>query len=127
MDSGSGCPAASLSIGAAFDGGGSALSGTKTECTVAPYSGTITNAYTTADISGSATITATTVTLASYTGISGAPYSTAIPVTTTLNLSSALYANPAVTGWTAITAGNMVCFQLTSPSTVTHVEVRLVY
>ena len=118
---------ASWAIGAAFDGGGSPLSGTQTECTVVPYSGTITAAYTTADVSGSATITATTVALGSYTGISGAPYATAIPAATNLNLSSALSATPAVSGWTALTAGNMLCVQVTSPSTITHLEVKLAY
>lgn len=118
---------ASWSIGAAWDGGGLALVGTLTECTVAPYSGTITGAWVTGDVSGSATITATTVALASYTGISGVPYATAIPATTNLNISTALSAAPAVAGWTSLTAGYMVCFQASSISGFTHLEVKLAY
>jgi hypothetical protein len=44
-----------------------------------------------------------------------------------LNLSSALFATPAVAGWTSLTAGNMLCIQVTSPSTLTHLEVALAY
>jgi hypothetical protein len=119
----------SLTIGASFDGSGAALSGTYTECTSIPYSGTITGVYTTADVSGSATLAVATVASGSYTGTAGFSGYTSIVASDPPSLSSAVYrADAALTGWsTSLTAGQMLCFQLTSPSSVTHVEVAINY
>jgi hypothetical protein len=101
-----------------FDGGGVALSGTLTRCSTVSYAGTITEATIIADLSGSATIDVRTVAYSSYTGPSSA---STITASATPALSSAIkYQDTTLSGWTTSLAANtVVCFVLTSPSTVT--------
>ena len=117
------------SVGFAFDGGGVAISGTKVGCTEVLSSGTISSVYTTADVSGSATIDIRTVAFASYTGTAGFSGYTSIVASAPPSLSSAVSLNNnTLTGWTtALTSGTMVCFQESSPATLTNLQVKVVY
>ena len=100
-----------------FDGGGSALSGTVTRCQQVNYSGTIQEVTLLADASGSATVDVQTVAYASYTGPGSA---SSITASDTPALSSAVaYQDSTLTGWTtSLSANTMVCFVLSSPTTV---------
>ena len=125
VDSGSACASGGpttnqniRSVSAVFDGGGSALSGTVTRCSQVNYAGTINEATIIADVSGSATIDVRTVAYSSYTGPSSA---STITASATPALSSAVkYQDSTLSGWTtSLSANTVVCFVLTSPSTVT--------
>ena len=115
-------------IGFSFDGGGSALSGTITRCVRVPYAGTITGWYIDADQSGSATFSVRSVAFASYTGSAG--YSGYTDVTgggTAPVLSSAVTATFAnLTSWATAVTAKEYCIQLTSPTTITWVNVYLI-
>lgn len=130
VDSGGVCGSnRSESLGAEFSGGGTALSGTFTYCTAVPVSGTISQVYTTADVSGSATIGVKTVARASYIGTAGYSGYTSIVGSAAPSLSSAVsYSDGTLTGWTTtLTAGQILCVQLSSPATVTDVQVRIIF
>jgi hypothetical protein len=112
------------SIGAVFDGGGSALSGTIVRCTPVNYSGTITGVTLSADVSGSVTVDVKMVAYSSYTGPSSA--STITASDTPALSSAAKYQDTTLTGWsTTLAANSMVCFSLSSPSTVTWVAINV--
>ncbi len=115
-------------VGATFTGNGSALSGTATDCQEIGSAGTINAVYTIADISGSVTVGISTVAYASYTGTAGAPY-TSIVASAPPSLSSAVkYTDSTLTGWTtSLTAGQIMCVQISSPATVTNVKVKVIY
>lgn len=106
------------SIGAVFDGGGVALAGTITRCAPVNFAGTIQGVTLISDVSGSVTIDVQTVVYSSYTGPSSA---STITASATPALSSAVkYQDTTLTGWTTTLAANtMVCFKLSSPSTLT--------
>lgn len=103
-----------------FDGAGSALSGTLSRCQQINYSGTIQEVTLVADQSGAATVDVRTVAYSSYTGPSSA---STITASDTPALSSAVkYQDSTLTGWTtSLSANTVVCFVLSSPSTVTWV------
>lgn len=111
-------------IGAVFDGGGSALTGTTTRCTYVPYSGTIQAATLISDVPGTATVDVRTVAYSSYTGPSSA---STITGSATPSLSSAAkYQDTTLAGWnTSVAAGTMACFVLASPSTITWAALSL--
>ena len=107
-----------------FDGGGSALSGTTTRCTLVPFGGNINQFSMAADQSGSATVTVKAVAFGSYTG----PASATDISNGGESMASVSKQDVALTGWTY--AGNkpaagplppntMVCFSLSSPATIT--------
>jgi len=115
-------------IGMHFDGGGAALSGTKTYCTLVRFAGTIAGWYVDTDVSGSATFAVHSVAFASYTGTAGfAGYADVTGGGTAPSISSATNATFAnLTSWvTTVTAGSEFCFQMTSPSTATWTNVYL--
>lgn len=103
-----------------FDGGGSALSGSLTRCQQVNYAGTINQVSLIGDQSGSVTVDVKTVAFGSYTGPGSASSITAAAIP---GLSSAAsFQDSTLTGWTTSFAANtVVCFALTSPSTVTWV------
>lgn len=105
-------------IAYAFDGGGSALSGTLDACQVSDFAMTITGVTLIADQSGSATVDVRTVAYSSYTGAASA---STITASDTPALSTAIkYQDTTLTGWTTTLAANtVVCFHVTTPSTVT--------
>jgi hypothetical protein len=112
------------SIGAVFDGGGVALTGTVVRCTPVNYSGTITGVTLSSDVSGSATVDVRTVAYSSYAGPSSA--STITASATPALSSAAKYQDATLTGWTTTLAANtMVCFNLSSPSTVTWLAINV--
>lgn len=120
------------SISITFTGNGSALSGTSTNCHVIPSSGTIQSAYTDADSSGSVTVAISTTTYATWISSGDAGFSgyTSIVASAPPSLSSAIgLTQPfALTGWTtALIAGQVLCVQITNPSTIKRVEVVLIY
>jgi hypothetical protein len=106
------------SVSVLFDGGGVALSGTVTRCSQVNYAGTIQKTTIVADQSGSATVDVRTVAYGSYTGPSSA---STITASDTPALSTAVkYQDSSLTGWTtSLSANTVVCFVLSSPSTVT--------
>jgi hypothetical protein len=107
-----------------FTSTASALSASAQACVAVPFAGTIVKAQLIAAPSGSATVDVRTVAFASYTG----PSSTStITASDTPALSSAAsYTDSTLTGWTtALTANSVVCFYLTSPTTVTGVQARV--
>jgi hypothetical protein len=117
-------------IGATFVNGGSVLSGTVVSCTEIPSSGTISSVYTISDISGSVTVGIKTVAYASYTGVAGySGYTDIVNGGTAPSLSSAVkYTDSTLTSWlTSLTAGQVLCIQVSSPTTVTNVTVKLIY
>lgn len=120
---------AGTTIGATFINGGFALSGTTTICQAIPLTGVITAVRVTADISGSATIGITTVASGSYTGIAGYGGYTSIVASDPPSLSSqVLRDDTTLTGWTTtLTAGQRICFQVSSPSTITTLAITLAY
>lgn len=103
--------------GASFDGGGSALSGTTTRCVRVWYAGTITGATMIGDQSGNATVKVKKVGYSSFTG----PASASDISNGGLIMTGAVKAeDTTLTGWTtAISAGDVVCFELSSPATLT--------
>ena len=107
-----------------FDGGGSALSGSLTRCAHYDYGGTINKVTIISDVSGSATIDVRTVADGSYTGPASTSTITASDIPA---LSSAVhYSDSTLTGWTtALAANSDVCYYLTSPSTLTWVQLVL--
>jgi hypothetical protein len=112
------------SIGAVFDGGGIALTGTITRCLPVNFSGAIQGVTLISDVSGSVTIDVQTVAYSSYTGPSSA---STITASATPALSSAVkYQDTTLTGWTtSLAAGTMVCFKLSSPSTLTWAAINI--
>jgi|HubBroStandDraft_1064217.scaffolds.fasta_scaffold00168_12 hypothetical protein len=104
-----------------FTSTASALSASAQACVVVPFSGTINKVQLIAMPSGSVTVDVRTVAFASYTG----PSSTStITASDTPALSSATrYTDSTLTGWTtSLTANSVVCFYLTSPTTITGVQ-----
>ena len=113
-------------MGYHFDGGGSALSGTITYCSQVPITGTILGWHIDADQSGSATFAVRSVAFGSYTGTAGfAGYTDVTGGGTAPILSSAVTATSAnLTSWvTSVNATDEYCFQLSSPATITWVNV----
>ncbi len=107
-----------------FDGGGSALTGTITRCTLVPFGGIINRFSMLADQSGSAKLTVKAVAMGSYTG----PGSAADISNGGENLVNAISRqDSALTGWSytnitgsATMAPNTVlCFTLSAPSAIT--------
>lgn len=117
----------SRQLGISFNGNGSALSGTLTGCTRAPYSGSATGWYVWADVSGSATIGVRTVAFGSYTGTAGySGYTDVVNGGTAPSLTSAAQnSSTTMTNWLGITQGNIYCVQVTSPATATVLNVVL--
>jgi hypothetical protein len=106
-----------------FDGGGSALSGTTTRCREVSFGGTINQYTAVADVSGSATITIKTVAYGSYTGpASASDISNGGEVLS----SAAKMQDSTLTGWTtSLTAGSVLCGVLSSPTTISWLQVTL--
>lgn len=104
--------------GYVFDGAGSPLSGTLDACVDVPAAALITGVTLLGDQSGSVTVDVKTVAYGSYTGPGSASSITASAVPA---LSSAVkYQDTTLTGWTTTVAANTImCFHLTSPTTVT--------
>lgn len=102
----------------------SALSAAAQACTLVQYAGTIQRVVLTAAPSGGVTVDVRTVALASWTGPGSTSTITASDVPA---LSSAtVYTDTTLTGWTtSIAANTMVCFYLSSPTTVTGVQAIL--
>lgn len=107
-----------------FDGGGNPLSGSLTRCRTVEFSGTINAVNIVSDVSGAATVDIQTVAYSSYTGPSSASSITASDIPA---LSSALkYSDTTLTGWTkTLTSPVVVCGVLSSPSTVTWLNLTL--
>lgn len=125
--SGGGGPTTNQNIrtpGTHFAGVGGALSGTVTACETVYFSGTIQEVVLIADTSGSATVDVQTVALASYTGPGSA---SSITASDTPALSSAVkFTDTTLTGWTTtLSANTVVCYVLSSPTTVNWVDVAL--
>lgn len=110
-------------ISVVFDGGGSALSGTTTRCREVSFGGTINQYTAVADVSGSATITIKTAPYSSYTGpASASDISNGGEVLS----SAAKMQDSTLTGWTSsLNAGSVVCGVLSSPSTISWLQVTL--
>jgi len=104
-------------INAVFDGGGSALTGTTTRCRVVNFAGTIQEISILADQSGNATVKVLSVAYASYTG----PGSASDISNGGEALSSVVkLQDSTLTSWTtSLSAGTVVCVQVSSPSTLT--------
>ena len=107
-----------------FDGGGSALSGTTTRCTLVPFGGIINRFSMLADQSGSANLTVKAIAMGSYTG----PASAADISNGGENLVNAAakqdsvlagwsYTN--ITGSATMPPNTVVCFTLSAPSAIT--------
>ena len=93
-------------IAVTFSGNGSPLSGTLTDCQEITSGGAINAVYTTADVSGSATIGISTAAFASYTGTAGAPYTSIVGAAPPSLAGAARYTDSTLTGWTtSLTAG----------------------
>jgi hypothetical protein len=101
-----------------------ALSAAAQSCVEVPFSGTIQRVILAGTPSGSATVDVRTVALASWTGPASTSTITASDIPA---LSSAtLYTDSTLTGWTTtVTADSWFCFYLTSPSTVTGLQIEL--
>lgn len=111
-----------------FDGGGSAITGTKVSCQRIPYGGTITGWYIDSDVSGSATFGARKVAFASYTGVAGyAGYTDVTGGGTAPTISSNTNNNSStLTSWvTAVSQGQIYCFQVSSVTSSTVLDVYL--
>jgi hypothetical protein len=104
--------------------GATALSASAISCVEVPFAGTIQRVVIGGTPSGSATVDIRTVALASWTGPGSTSTITASDIPA---LSSAtLYTDSTLTGWTtAVTADTWFCFYLTSPSTVTGLQIEL--
>lgn len=111
-------------MGATFDGGGSALTGTLTRCVNVYESGTISQVVLIADASGSVTVDVQTVAQTSYTGPGSA---SSITAADTPALSAAVrFSDTTLTGWTTALAANTVaCFVMSSPATVKWVNITV--
>lgn len=116
-------------IGAKFQSSdGTAMSGTVVSCQQIDFAGTLTDWSVLADVSGSVTLGIKTVALASYTGESGySGYTDIINAGTAPSLSSAAKASSStLTSWTtSLTAGQVLCVQLSSPATATKATLKL--
>jgi hypothetical protein len=111
-------------IGVAFDGGGSALSGTMIRCVPVNFGGAITGATVIGDQAGWATVDVKTVAYASYTGPASASSITASATPALAN--AAKYQDTTLSGWTkTLTANTTVCFELSNPSVVNWVAANL--
>ena len=105
-----------------FTSTASALTTAAQACVIVPFSGTINKVQLIATPSGSVTVDVRTVAFASYTGPSSTSTITAsdIPALS----SAASYTDSTLTGWTtSFSANTVACFYLTSPTTVTGVEI----
>lgn len=103
-------------IGVSFDGGGGVVAAS-TRCEQVNYAGTIQQFTMIGDVSGTATITVKTVAFASYTGPASASDISSGGETMTTAISKQ---DSTLSGWTtSLSANTVVCFALTSPSTVT--------
>ena len=111
------------SVGIIFDGGGVAL-GAQTRCTIVNIAGTIKGFTMISDVSGGATVDVQTVAYSSYTGPGAA---SSITDSHTPTMASAVkYQDTTLTGWTtSLSANTVVCFVLSSPSTVTWLNADL--
>lgn len=108
-------------IGCAFDGGGSALAAGITRFVQVPFSGTITGWTVLADVSGSVSVGVSKGTYAAYPTVSSIVASAPPSMTTAQKNTSTT-----LTGWTtAVTAGDIIVFTLSSVSTVTVLNVQL--
>lgn len=127
MGSGGSGPTTNQNIrtpGTHFAGVGGALSGTVTACETVYFSGSIQEVVLISDVSGSAVVDVQTVALASYTGPGSASSITAADIPTLS--SSTKFTDTTLTGWTTTLAANtVVCFVLSSPTTVNWVDVAL--
>lgn len=104
-------------VNALFDGGGSALSGTITRCRLVNFGGTIKQITLVTDQAGTATVKVMTVAYASYTGPSSA---SDISNGGEMLSAAVKLQDSTLTSWTtALSAGTVVCIQLSSPSTAT--------
>ena len=108
---------------AGWDGGGSALTAGGAVDIVAPFTGTLTSWTMLPDVSGSAVVGIGTDTYAGY------PTFTSIVASDAPTLTSATKATgSALTGWTtAVTAGDILRFTLSSASTVTRLLCVVAY
>ncbi len=112
-----------------FDGGGSVLASTVTTCAMQPIGGTITGWYIEGDVSGSATFALRSVAFgAGYTGVAGfSGYTDVTGGGTAPTISSAVqrtFSN--LTSWvTTWNAGDILCAQMTSPTSFTWVNLHL--
>jgi hypothetical protein len=111
-------------VGAIFDGGGAAISGTPEVDIQVPAAGTITGWTILADVTGSATIDVRRTTYAGYPPTPSDSIVGSSPPT----LASGVKAQGSPTGWsTSLAAGDILRFRVTSVSTVTRLAVILNY
>jgi hypothetical protein len=112
-------------VGFFFDGGGAALAGTATRCSLTPFGGVINQFSMAADQAGGATVTVKTVALGSYTGPGSATDISNGGETMSASVSRQ---DSTLSGWTYAgtnpSAGppppnTMVCFTLSNPSAIT--------
>lgn len=109
-------------LGATFDGGGSAVAAGSVVYIRAPYSGTITAWSIVADVSGAAVVDVWKDTFANH------PPTVADTITASAKptLSGAASESSTLTGWTTtVTAGDTIAFKVDSASTVTKFSIAL--
>lgn len=118
-------PVDRIAVGA-FSGGGSAISGSQTACSYIAKATTISGVTILGNPSGSVTVDITAQTYASY-GTSGPAGGASITASAIPALTSDFaYRDTTLTGWTtAVVAGTVLCFELTSPTTVETINVVL--
>lgn len=107
---------------------GSVIAGTITGCKRIEYAGTISGWYVYGNVSGSATLGVRSVAFASYTGLAGfSGYTDVTGGGTAPSLSTAVInSSTTLTSWvTAVTANSIVCVQLSSPASVSTLDVVL--
>ncbi len=106
-----------------FDNEGGVVT-SRSSCETIDFAGTIQQVTLLADQAGNATVDIRTVPYASYTGVASASSITASDMPT---ISSALkYQDSQLSGWkTALSANTAVCFVLTNPASITHLDVDL--
>ena len=109
-----------------FTSTASALSASAQSCTLVPISGTINGVYLVGNASGSVTIDVRTVALASYTGPGSTVSITASAIPALSSLPT--YTDTTLTGWSKTIAPNTeFCFYLTSPTTITGVQIIVTF
>jgi hypothetical protein len=106
-----------------FDSGGATLTA-RSVCEVTDFAGTIQQVTLLADQTGSARVDIRTVAYGSYTGLASASSITASDIPA---LSSGLkYQDSQLSGWqTTLKANTSICFVLSNPATITHLDVDL--
>jgi hypothetical protein len=108
-----------------FTSTASALTASAQACGLVQFAGTIQRVVLTGTPSGSVTVDVRTVALASWTGPSSTSSIAASDIPA-LSSQATPYIDSTLTGWTtAITADTMVCFYLTSPTSVSGVQAIL--